>query len=424
MALAAFGTDRVLPQRPRRTRSSCSTTARSRFASDRRGDGLPLLRAHGGVLPATRAGRAAHPGPLRPRVELPGSSPRRSSCTSRSALHERTGQRRLAIAGGVASELRREREDPRARRRSRSSTSCPTPATAGSPLGAALYGYHVVLGGTERHPPAPRLPRARRRPTTRSSPRSTPAEDIEFQQERRHRGASAPRSSPTERIIGWVQGGAEFGPRALGHRSILADPRTRREQGAARQRDQAAGVVPTRTRPSVLAEHADEYFEMLGPSPYMLLAVNTRDGGARQGSRRSSTSTAAPASRPSSATIEPLYHRLISKFHEITGVPLVLNTSFNGYGEPMVETADRTPWTRCTTMGLDALAVGDYLAWKWTAPHRFSIEAGLPAAQRATANSRQRPGTPLSSCSPRSWNSMSDPATRSLTVLDTSTSPG
>ena len=78
---------------------------------------------------------------------------------------------------------------------------------------------------------------------------------------------------------------------------------------------------------------------MLGPSPYMLLAVNTRpevrdkvpgivhvDGSARV--------------QTVERDVEPLYHRLISKFHEITGVPLVLNTSFNGYGEPMVETAD------------------------------------------------------------------------------------
>ena len=89
--------------------------------------------------------------------------------------------------------------------------------------------------------------------------------------------------------------------------------------------------------PSVLAEHADEYFEMLGPSPYMLLAVNTRpevrdkvpgivhvDGSARV--------------QTVERDVEPLYHRLISRFHEVTGVPLVLDTSFNGYGEPMVET--------------------------------------------------------------------------------------
>jgi carbamoyltransferase len=65
--------------------------------------------------------------------------------------------------------------------------------------------------------------------------------------------------------------------------------------------------------------------------------------------------------------IEPLYHRLISRFHEMAGVPLVLNTSFNGYGEPMVETpADAV--NAMHLMGLDALAVGDYLVWKGGTP--------------------------------------------------------
>jgi carbamoyltransferase len=65
--------------------------------------------------------------------------------------------------------------------------------------------------------------------------------------------------------------------------------------------------------------------------------------------------------------VEPLYHHLISKFHEIAGVPLVLNTSFNGYGEPMVETPDDAV-KAMHAMGLDALAVGEYLAWKQGMP--------------------------------------------------------
>ena len=160
------------------------------------------------------------------------------------------------------------------------------------------------------------------------------------------------------RIIGWVQGGAEFGPRALGHRSILADPRTmaskRRLDDEIKRREWFRPYAP-----SVLAEHADEYFEMLGPSPYMLLAVNTRpemrdkvpaivhvDGSARV--------------QTVEREIEPLYHRLISTFYEITGVPLVLDTSFNGYGEPMVETPQDAV-AAMESMGLDALAIGDYL---------------------------------------------------------------
>jgi carbamoyltransferase len=65
--------------------------------------------------------------------------------------------------------------------------------------------------------------------------------------------------------------------------------------------------------------------------------------------------------------LEPLYHRLISRFYELAGVPLVLNTSFNGYGEPMVE-SPRDAIEAMHSMGLDALAIGDYLAWKDGAP--------------------------------------------------------
>src|SRR5262249_42197511 len=114
--------------------------------------------------------------------------------------------------------------------------------------------------------------------------------------------------------------------------------------------------------PSVLAERAEEYFEMLGPSPYMLLAVNTRPIGKERtpgivhvdGSARVQTVE---------RDIEPLYHRLISRFDELTGIPLVLNTSFNGYGEPMVEAAEDAI-AALHTMGLDALAIADYLAWR------------------------------------------------------------
>jgi carbamoyltransferase len=60
------------------------------------------------------------------------------------------------------------------------------------------------------------------------------------------------------------------------------------------------------------------------------------------------------------ADVDPLYHRLISEFYELTGIPLVVDTSFNGYGEPMVETAEDA-LAAMHQMGLDALAVGDHL---------------------------------------------------------------
>jgi carbamoyltransferase len=278
------------------------------------------------------------------------------------ALHARTGKSRLAVAGGVGlncvANAKILRDTPFSE-----IYVMPNAGDRGLSVGAALYGYHVMLGGKERHPPT-------------HDYLGTPASETEIVGALNAASATAYRRSDDiasecaaliakGRIVGWVQGGAEFGPRALGHRSILADPRTpaskERLDSEIKRREWFRPYAP-----SVLSEHADEYFEMLGPSPYMLIAVNSRpvahervpaivhvDGSARV--------------QTVERDIEPLYHRLISRFHEIAGVPLVLNTSFNGYGEPMVETpADAV--NAMHTMGLDALAVGEYLVWKEGTP--------------------------------------------------------
>jgi carbamoyltransferase len=146
----------------------------------------------------------------------------------------------------------------------------------------------------------------------------------------------------------------------LGHHSILADPRTVESKGRLdreiKRRERFRPYAP-----SVLAQHANDHFELLGPSPYMLVAVDTRPlGRARvpgivhaDGSARVQTVD---------REVEPTYYRLITRFHEIAGVPPALNTSFNGYGEPMVE-SPRDAVRSMHAMGLDALAIGDYLAW-------------------------------------------------------------
>jgi carbamoyltransferase len=273
-------------------------------------------------------------------------------------LHARTGKRRLAMAGGVAlncvANAKILRETP-----FEELYVMPNAGDRGLAVGAALFGHHVLLGGRERHPLRhDYLGRTYSDAEIVRDLRSSPG--IEF--ERLPDIASVAAALIAQgRIIGWVQGGAEFGPRALGHRSILADPRTpTSKERLDREIKRREWFRPY--APSVLAERADEYFEMLGPSPYMLLAVNTRPAAREKvpgivhvdGSARVQTVDRA---------IEPLYHRLISKFDELTGIPLVLNTSFNGYGEPMVETA-RDAVKALHSMSLDALAVGDYLVWK------------------------------------------------------------
>jgi len=273
-------------------------------------------------------------------------------------IHSRTGHDRLAIAGGVAlncvANAKILRDTP-----FREIYVMPNAGDRGLAMGAALYGYHVVLGGSQRRPPAhDYLGRTATDTEIQAALAASP--DTESKRSNDIAGECADLIAGG-RIIGWVQGGAEFGPRALGHRSILADPRTLASKERL-DRDIKRREWFRPYAPSVLAEHADEYFEMLGPSPYMLVAVDTRpemrdkvpgivhvDGSAR-------VQTVEP-------DIEPLYHRLIARFHAVTGVPIVLDTSLNGYGEPMVESPEDA-LSALHSMGLDAMAIGEHLAWR------------------------------------------------------------
>ena len=162
-------------------------------------------------------------------------------------------------------------------------------------------------------------------------------------------------------IIAWFQGRAEFGPRALGNRSILADPRRKD------MKDLLNATVKFREpfrpyAPSVLEEACGTYFGSDVPSPYMLRAYPTRpemievlpaithvDGTARV--------------QTVNRQQNPRYYRLIEAFGRITGVPCVLNTSFNIRGEPIINTVDEAIKCLMTT-GLDALFVEDFLVVK------------------------------------------------------------
>jgi carbamoyltransferase len=163
------------------------------------------------------------------------------------------------------------------------------------------------------------------------------------------------------RLIGWYQGRGEFGPRALGNRSILADPRD------ARNRDRINNAVKFREEwrpfaPSVLEEEGPQLFESYHATPFMNLTFQVRK------ERRAEIAAAVHidgSARVQSVTRKQnkLYYDLIKSFAEITGVPAVLNTSFNLKGEPIVNTpfdAIRTFYTS----GLDALIIDRYLLLK------------------------------------------------------------
>jgi carbamoyltransferase len=159
------------------------------------------------------------------------------------------------------------------------------------------------------------------------------------------------------KIIGWFQGRTEFGPRALGQRSILADPR----DVSVRDRVNAAVKFREAWRPfapSILEEHASEFFEGCVTSPFMILTFRARpkametipavvhiDGTARV--------------QTVNRSVNPLYWSLIKRFAELTGVPVVLNTSFNLKGDPIVNTI-RDAIQTFYTSGLDSLIVGPF----------------------------------------------------------------
>ncbi|MFJ5368076.1 carbamoyltransferase [Bosea sp. CER48] len=163
------------------------------------------------------------------------------------------------------------------------------------------------------------------------------------------------------KLIGWVQGRAEFGPRALGNRSIIADPRP------ADAKDILNAKVKYREAfrpfaPSILADHAADWFEDYQDAPYMERTLVWKE---KMRGRVPAVVHEDATGRLQSVTAErnPRYHALISAFHALTGVPVILNTSFNIMGKPILHTAEDAILMFYTS-GLDALVIDDWLLVK------------------------------------------------------------
>ena len=160
-------------------------------------------------------------------------------------------------------------------------------------------------------------------------------------------------------IVGWYQGKMEWGPRALGNRSILADPR--RED----MKDILNAKIKHRESfrpfaPSILEEFASEYFDIDIPSPYMLMvapvkkpkdipAVTHVDGTGRL--------------QTVSKESNPLYYDLINEFYKITKIPVVINTSMNVMGEPIVNTPEQA-YQMILKTDMDYIVMGNNLVKK------------------------------------------------------------
>jgi carbamoyltransferase len=163
------------------------------------------------------------------------------------------------------------------------------------------------------------------------------------------------------KIIGWFQGRMEFGPRALGSRSILADPRdpemNAKVNNAVKFREWWRPFAP-----SMKKESAGEYLESATDSPFMILTAQVR--AEKRGVIPAVTHVDGSA-RPQTVEkeINPLYWRLIDEFGKITGVPVIMNTSFNLRGEAIVHTPTDAIRTFFSS-GMDALVIGSFLVEK------------------------------------------------------------
>jgi len=162
-----------------------------------------------------------------------------------------------------------------------------------------------------------------------------------------------------KKVVGWFQGRMEFGPRALGSRSIIADPRSKEMKSIINDRIKFRESFRP-FAPSVLLESAEEYFELDQEDPYMLLTSSVR-----KDAKIPSVTHVDNSSRVQTVKREdnPLYYDLIKKFHEVHGCPVVINTSFNTRGEPIVCTPDDAYKCFMET-DIDCLVMGSFIVEK------------------------------------------------------------
>jgi carbamoyltransferase len=264
-------------------------------------------------------------------------------------LHGRTGDRLLSLAGGVAlncvANSRIAREGPFDR-----VWVQPAAGDAGTALGAAL----AVVADKETPVPMPGADLGR----------GWSEAEIEAELKRARIAYRRPADIAVEAaetlaadgIVGWFQGRSEYGPRALGHRSLLAHPghaANLERLNDVKGREQFRPVAPM-----VLADQAGAIFDGPLPSPYMLFVHDVADGWRERipavvhvdGTARIQTVD---------ARTEPLVARMLERFEALTGLPVVVNTSFNTAGRPMVD-SPRDALECFGSCPLDLLAIGPF----------------------------------------------------------------
>jgi carbamoyltransferase len=303
-------------------------------------------------------------------------------------LHKETGTENLCLAGGVALNCvgngRVLREGP-----FKNVWIQPAAGDAGGALGAALCVWYGYLN-------KPRVTDGKKDSQKQSllGPSYSNAEVIEglapFKPVYRElKGdelfATTAKLLAEEKVIGWFQGRMEFGPRALGNRSIIGDPRSKKMQSVMNLKIKFRESFRP-FAPAVLREHCAEYFELDADSPYMLLVapvVKSRrlDLTTEQQSLFGISKLNIPKSdipavthvdysariQTVSADMHPTFYKLLSAFYQETGCAVLVNTSFNVRGEPIVCAPEHayTCFMRCE---MDCLIINNFLFIKEEQP--------------------------------------------------------
>ncbi|MBI2422558.1 MAG: carbamoyltransferase [Candidatus Hydrogenedentes bacterium] len=272
-------------------------------------------------------------------------------------LREKTGAKNLCLAGGVALNCSM---NGRIKRESGFENIWVQPASGddGIAIGGALQLYHQLTGAPRSYV----MESALLGPTWSDAAILACVERAKLRTERPGNVEQRTAELLAEgKIVGWFQGAMEFGPRALGARSILADP-TRADM-----KDLVNKHVKFREEfrpfaPSVLQERAHEYFDGCIESPFMLFVYPVRPE--KRGVLPAITHVDGTARvQTVSRAGNPRYYGMIEAFERLRGAPVVLNTSFNVMGEPIVNSPEDA--VRCFySTGMDALVLGDHVLLK------------------------------------------------------------
>ncbi len=235
----------------------------------------------------------------------------------------------------------------------------PAASDEGQALGAAYYGYYKVLKGRKRHQQNNAyLGKTYSKKEIINTLNKYP--QLTYKEVRNLEKLTASELSKNK-IIGWVQGGSEYGPRALGHRSILANPTNPAMKKIINSRiKKRESFRPF--APSITTEDISNFFEFKGKSPYMQLAIKVKNKYRKLLPpilHIDNTSRLQTVDRSG----EPRFHKLLKEFAKLTGYPILLNTSFNINGQPIVETPKDA--IECFIKeDIDLLVIGNFLICK------------------------------------------------------------